>query len=855
MALYCLLLCSYMRMLAISGFKSSKQHVQRHTQTQRQLLQMDTLELNCSDSIFDSLSHHDQFLCVNNTVNIWDIEPTEYQCFTNEEIETALHQLLEGSHDTDSDEHGWSVDTIQYLRQIGSGSDLALDGSGNIGLIAWILLKEVFGFNAILREFYTHAIPIVHYLEPPHIHLEFYPSEIGDFGTSFAASLPDDITGSLNGLQASSSWAIQKEVRDAILQDLNEEEDIFLEWWRTYTLDEVIDVMSHETYIDVPTGHKETDGYEQPCELDIDSCVPGTNTWFPDACTNDTCATLFQFLPGYNNDEDRDIIADNDMRLQITYFGGDWTNQSKYYWLDKLKQETRALWSIWSPTTWTAGGEFITIGYPQDEEDEKAYKLIPTKLPFRSNFAYDFLLNIIMTNDEYDWINKRIWDKEGVLDTFATRLDESCEWLKYQINSTQNAWLNWIPSDLSRFTFSCSSYGDESLQNLHDIASSPDTDDHDYAEYIDAVTAQRILDECLSDHMHYEVSSHGYILLIGPIVSALGVVIQTIFIAIMVHFRDSVLMKTSSVYIILVMLFGGYFGLCFVVLSDAEYLSVVLIRLVFSQSALVLMLAALTGKTWRLQTIKVSALKGNITRIEDKHIVLRIAVLYVVIIGSIIALQMVYPPVLKHEVYDHSLYVIYRLDEPVKIVQTVLLIGEIFAFVYVGSLGWKLRDINKKYNESKYIAIILYNTTLFIILILLLNELSLSPYAQFAAESLLWSIMVMMDTAVLLLPKCYHLYRGTVFLETGLDKQIEMSEDDKYIKVDKRTPSRKDIQAMRDILKKVGYVVAKKDKTTGHVKEVSTISTTTKHLKVRSNEDVTLVRGISEESQDTQYED
>eukprot|EP01084_Bolivina_argentea_P113747 202671_1 len=159
------------------------------------------------------------------------------------------------------------------------------------------------------------------------------------------------------------------------MDDDEELDSVFLEWWRAYTLDEVIDLLDNRTHTDVPRGNV-SDGYYEPCPDHVwqnttygEPCI--NNTWFPDVCSfnnsGEHCATLFQWLPSYNGYEDRDIIQENDMRLKITYFGGEWTFNSQTFMAQHFMNQSRVLWSVWSPTIWTASDDFIEIGYPIDD--------------------------------------------------------------------------------------------------------------------------------------------------------------------------------------------------------------------------------------------------------------------------------------------------------------------------------------------------------------------------------------------------------------------------------------------------------------------------------------------------------
>ena len=175
--------------------------------------------------------------------------------------------------------------------------------------------------------------------------------------------------------------------------------------------------------------------------------------------------------------------------------------------MDRLENKSRVLYSIWTPTIWTVSDEFVLINYPTNSRlsnGEMAYKLIPVKFKAISSFGYQFLQGIIMTNDQYQWVNKKIWEIDGVFETLQQRLNQTCSWIKHQIyhdNDGVNAWLQWIPDDIRPYMYDCNDYDDSHLQSLFWVMSNHSDLDLDFIEnqYIDEATAYRIISNCLSE--------------------------------------------------------------------------------------------------------------------------------------------------------------------------------------------------------------------------------------------------------------------------------------------------------------------------------------------------------------------
>ena len=122
-------------------------------------LEQNTNEIDCNN--FDNLDTYSQYLCINGTVDYWHLpfETADYQCLSENDIQTALAELT-------SD---WTDEEIQYLRNIGMDVELVLDGWSILSFATWIIMKEVFNYNATLMDYYDDAIDIVQYFYPPHV--------------------------------------------------------------------------------------------------------------------------------------------------------------------------------------------------------------------------------------------------------------------------------------------------------------------------------------------------------------------------------------------------------------------------------------------------------------------------------------------------------------------------------------------------------------------------------------------------------------------------------------------------------------------------------------------------------------
>ena len=223
------------------------------------------------------------------------------------------------------------------------------------------------------------------------------------------------------------------------------DDDLYsLDWWRTYSFDNIIELMN-ETKINIkPNSDFDSAYYYWPCE-DNENCT--NSTWVPLHCLNSnvSCANAIQWLPEYtNNGEDRTIINDYELKLQINYLGGEWVESAQQLFEELFNNNWRVLYSIWSPSTWVSSNEFSLIGYPLDyavSQGEKLFKLLPTRLQKDNVFAFDLLDSILMSDDQYETILFDVWNQVGIYETSQSRAIHTCNWLR---NNT-DSWTRWIP--------------------------------------------------------------------------------------------------------------------------------------------------------------------------------------------------------------------------------------------------------------------------------------------------------------------------------------------------------------------------------------------------------------------------
>ena len=105
----------------------------------------------------------------------------------------------------------------------------------------------------------------------------------------------------------------------------------------------------------------------------------------------------------------------------------------------------------------------------------------------------------------------------------------------------------------------------------------------------------------------------------------------------------------------------------------------------------------------------------------------------------------------------------------------ILISFSMISSTYLGGLSVKIRNLKKQFNESKEIAVILYNNTI-ILLILLLMFLGVfekfDPMTRYIIVSTLWCYMICFDVSLLLLPKFVIVFKDILY-SSDKDKQTE----------------------------------------------------------------------------------
>ena len=568
----------------------------------------------------------------------------------------------------------------------------------------------------------------------------------------------------IKGVSSDSQWAILKDIGIELESELNNKsgQTFYLDWWRSYTNDYVIDIMDHKNYSVGPNPDVDDWGYIYACE-DEESINCTESSWFGSACNDNNCTTLINWFPNYNDYEEIDIINDFNMRLKIEYLGGEWTGHAQGYLEELINNKSKVLFSLWEPTVWSASDIFTVVSYPTNyslHESERVFKLIPFKLKEISLYSFSFLSNVIMDNDIYKDILNMVWNEVGVYEATQYRAEATCQWLRNNINTT--TWISWLPN-IDQYKYICESYSDASLETLVNIDFN--SNNNSYNEWIDKKTASRIRNECVTS-----VDYQTILQIIAQILSGLGLILVIFYTICIIVFRTKTIIVTSSWRIMLIICFGGLVGLCYVYLYDTQGKYVCYIRGYIGQLCMILLFGGLYGKTYRIERIWTKGMQGQIKRITDMNIVCGILIAYILVVIGFICVTTInnngYE--IHQTIYNRKLYYECK-DETLFTYITVVYLFELVFFFSVAILAWRIKNINKQYNEAKHISIILYNLVLFIIVYELVNfSPKLNPYDKHSITSILFAVMIIVNLSVLILPKLLHIKNDTQFISPGI---------------------------------------------------------------------------------------
>ena len=173
------------------------------------------------------------------------------------------------------------------------------------------------------------------------------------------------------------------------------------------------------------------------------------------------------------------------------------------------------------------------------------------------------------------------------------------------------------------------------------------------------------------------------------------------------------------------------------------------------------------------------SLKLKLFVLPDSKIFAIIGLISLLLLGIIILFQVLFPICLDITVFDRKYY-LYCWSHGKNVldyVNVVILLIAIVGSMYLGGLAMKLRHLNDQYNETKEIALILYNNTMFLSLILLflLHVFEFNPLTDFTIISLLWCTMLLIDISILLIPKLWAIYKQVQYLSSGLEKRPQIT--------------------------------------------------------------------------------
>ena len=234
--------------------------------------------------------------------------------------------------------------------------------------------------------------------------------------------------------------------------------------------------------------------------------------------------------------------------------------------------------------------------------------------------------------------------------------------------------------------------------------------------------------------------------------------------------------------------------------------------------------------------------------LRDEAIFAILGIVLLVLLTIIVVLEVVFPLSLDVVVIDGEYYMECKSKQNVfDHVNAGIVLIAMCGSMYLGGLAMKLRHLNDQFNETKEIAVILYNNTIFLALILLffLGVFEFDPITDYVIISTLWCFMLVIDISVLLVPKFWKIHKQVKFLSTSLGKKEQIipsvspqpSSTSNYLGsghpgtgdkspsisgtprvsitemklyVDTQAPSVDDVRNMKTLLSRLGYVVVKK---------------------------------------------
>jgi len=217
---------------------------------------------------------------------------------------------------------------------------------------------------------------------------------------------------------------------------------------------------------------------------------------------------------------------------------------------------------------------------------------------------------------------------------------------------------------------------------------------------------------------------------------------------------------------------------------------------------LALMFSALEAKTRRLHVIQSSVRMLKRVKITDSDLVLRVLAMTALAVGYLTALVMVWPIQIRERIVHRERLTLCEWDDTASTLYSVLFGFIVVALFMIGRVSWALKETNEVYNESVYIGLILYGTTLLIagyLGVAMVDDGSL----RIALESLLATFLVVLVVGTLMLPKFGPILKGTVYHPDSL----------KFDTVAFSTSllNKDDVRRMRQYLRKFGYAIEEDD--------------------------------------------
>ena len=692
-----------------------------------------------------------------------------------------------------------------------------------------IILREIFGFQINITGLYPTAIPMMENswqfpvesgLRVPFFHLELWASDFEFWDLYRYASPEIDI--SLMGTPYFYVIMVREEILvevEAVIGDST----TFLDVWRTFLDPKVVDAMASPESIDNMDGAL-CDKYQwtfSDCfDIDVseytgvEGAVLLNGTYYPPQCpvgNASDCMVLISFLPDYTLHLHADLIAQYDLKWVVKYIGGEWASDSLALF-EELYGHKRVLFEAWLPSVFVTGDWrliSVPVKHPFAKQDQ-IFRGVSSRMAFVSRFAHNLISSgFIMNSQDYDIMNEYILEEGGIYET--DHLPVSCRWLKEH----ESSWMSWIDLEQKPKTETlCDRVTDATLQKLLDFQSLSDLELEGEvmkqgaalfnaldSSIADLYSIQYVMTQCFKP----QDDSDAALQWITGTLAVIGWILMIIALTFIIRKKEEKVIKSSSLVMLITIVFGGSMGLVYPFLNDTSVLINCYLQPVVFQMSFVLIIGSISMKTWRLgYYIKMANALQKPKIINDLNLMIRGLCLVSVVGIYLLVLFLVYPLETEEIIFEAQKFVVCSHPGRFTECYLALLLLECVQLIVVAQSVWSLRSLSAQFNESKWISVIMYHSCVFIVALIVIDEdiVEMNPIQIYFAKSIIVELFVFVSVFGLLIPKFVMIVKDVKFSGDIVAKDM--------IHIDTNAMTKEDVKKIRRLLTKFGYELRKR---------------------------------------------